>query len=127
MAQFTFARKLLAAALIATGALAAAAIPRTSSASVDVHVQYRPPAPRVEMYPAVRQGYVWVPGYWDWRGHRQIWVEGLWARERHHHHYPANRWEGRDYGRYRDGGRWDRDGDGTPDRYDRHPYHPYRP
>ena len=37
--------------------------------------------------PSARPGYVWSPGYWDWRGHRHVWVNGHWERARHGYVY----------------------------------------
>jgi hypothetical protein len=34
------------------------------------------PAPIVEVVPAARTGYAWVPGHWVWRGGRWFWVKG---------------------------------------------------
>ncbi len=127
MIKNRFARNLLAAALIGVGALGALAIPQTSMAAVDVFVKIAPPPPRVERVPAPRRGYIWVPGYWDWRGHRHHWVSGVWVRERRGYHYQPHRWVERNGGWYFDRGRWDRDGDGIPDNRDRHPNNPYRP
>ncbi len=56
-----------ASATLSTGALAA---------PVYVDVRVAPPPPRDEAIPVIRPGYVWVPGYWDWRGHRHVWVNG---------------------------------------------------
>ena len=81
--------------------------------------------------PAPRRGYVWAPGYWDWRGSRHIWVGGRWVREREGYAYHPHRWVEHD-GRWRlERGRWDRahrdsDGDGVPDRFDRRPNNPNR-
>lgn len=120
-------RNWLTVMLIAAGALGAVANPRVSAAAVDVFVQIAPPAPRYEPLPALRVGYVWVPGYWNWRGHRHVWVAGVWVKERHGYHFQPHRWVERNGGWFLDRGRWDRDGDGIPNRYDRHPNNPYRP
>ena len=114
----------------------------TSAAAVDISVQIAPPTPRYEAVPPPRHGYVWVPGYWDWRGQRHVWVGGTWARERPGYSYRAPRWEQRD-GRWAlNRGDWvrgdrdhdgipnradrDRDGDGVPNRRDRQPDNPRR-
>ena len=111
---------LLAAATLSTGALAA---------PVYVDVRVAPPPPRGEAIPVVRPGYAWVPGYWDWRGHRHVWVNGTWLRARPGYHYAQPTWvqEG-DRWRLTRGGwqRGDRDHDGVPNRYDRQPDNPYR-
>jgi hypothetical protein len=40
-----------------------------------------PPPVRVETYgPAPGPGYVWINGYWGWRGNTHVWVGGNWAR-----------------------------------------------
>lgn len=136
MVQNRFARKFLSAAVLVTGALAAMAIPQASSASVGVYLQYGSPAPYFEPYRQVRHDYIWVPGYWDWYGHRQVWIEGTWLRQRQVHHYPSHRrgerHDGWNQSRDRhDGwnqsrGRWDRDGDGIPDYRDSRPDNPRR-
>jgi len=111
------------AAASATISVAAVAAPY-----VEVHVG--PPPPHHEVVPAARPGYVWSPGYWDWRGHRHVWVNGHWERARHGYVYQEPRWE-------QDGNRWrlyhgswargDRDHDGVPNAVDLHPDNPRRP
>ena len=83
--------------------------PAVSFASGYVEVEVAPPPPREEVIPAARVGYVWAPGYWEWRGNEHIWVSGHYIRERHGHHWIAAHWnhEGE---RYRfEVGHWDRD------------------
>ena len=119
------------------GALAVSSIalmPLPSSAAVSVYLDVAPPAPRYEVVPPPRAGYVWQPGYWDWRGDRHYWRKGYWVRERPGYYWHPSRWESVD-GRWvmRPGG-WhreryayyeprrgygDRDRDGIPNRYDR--------
>ena len=67
--------------------------PAMASAAVDIIVA--PPAPRVEVVPPPRAGYVWAPGYWAWRGHEHVWVSGRWLAERHGYHWVPDRWEQR--------------------------------
>ncbi|MBZ5602987.1 MAG: YXWGXW repeat-containing protein [Acidobacteriia bacterium] len=46
-------------------------------------------------------GYVWVNGYWGWRGNAYSWVPGYYARPPHAHAvWVSPRWD-RDRGRYR--------------------------
>ena len=139
-------RKTIIAALFASSA-AVFSLPAVSAIYVDV----APPALRHEVVPAPRAGYVWVPGYWDWRGHRHVWIRGHFERERHGYYWHPNRWVERE-GRWSlERGRWDRerfvenrpmgdrdrdgipnrydrdkDGDGVPNRLDRAPNNPYR-
>ena len=88
--------------------------------------------------PPARAGYVWQPGFWEWRGDRHYWRKGYWVRERPGYYWHPSRWErmdGRwvlrqggwyreryayyDGNRGRGGPRGDRDRDGVPNRYDR--------
>ena len=107
-----------------------------------VVVQYGPPPPpRHEVMPHPRRGMVWVPGHWEWRGHRYVWLQGYWVKARPGYYYReprwvehGGRWEMRPGGWDRDGNgvpdRYqrphDRDRDGVPNRYDRNPDNPYR-
>ena len=124
-------------------------------AAAEIYVNIAPPAPRYEVVPAPRAGYVWVPGYWDWRGNRHVWMRGHWERERHGYYWHPNRWIERDGHYVLEKGRWDReryaehrgrggeygdrdrdgvpnrydrdkDGDGVPNRYDSNPNNPRR-
>ena len=125
-------RKLLLGAL-AVSTIAIAPFP--ASAAVDLYVNVAPPAPRYEVLPAPRAGYVWQPGYWDWRGDRHYWRKGYWVRERPGYYWHPSRWENSDgrwvmrpggwhrerYAYYdnRGRGQGDRDRDGVPNKYDR--------
>lgn len=82
-------KTLLTALLLSAGAIAA---PALSSAAVLVDVDVAPPAPRVEVVPATRAGFVWAPGYWAWRGHEHVWVRGHWIRERPGYHWVPDAW-----------------------------------
>jgi hypothetical protein len=94
--------------LVAALALGAIGVPVASDARVYVDVDVAPPPPRVEVVPAARVGYVWAPGYWEWRGRRHVWVNGNWVRERRGYHWRPHRWEEHE-GRWRfDRGRWER-------------------
>jgi hypothetical protein len=92
-----------------------------------VRVQYQaPPAPRYEATPRARRGMAWVPGHWEWRGHRHVWMAGYWVKARPGYHYREPRWVEHG-GRWNmQSGGWDRDGDGVPNRYDSRPNNPYR-
>lgn len=119
-----FTRKILLAAL-AVSAIGLAPLP--AAAEVSVYLDVAPPAPRHEVIPAPRRGYVWQPGFWDWRGQRHVWVRGHWMRERPNMFWHPSRWERRDGRWHLEKGRWDRqrwayndrDRDGVPNRRDR--------
>lgn len=115
-------RKLIVGSLL-TASLAA--LPAAAGTSVDFHVNVAPPAPLYEVVPAPRAGYVWVPGYWDWRGHHHHWVSGYWVRHRPGPYYEPVRRVYRDGHYHRRAGWRDYDRDGVPNRYDRAPHDPY--
>jgi len=73
-------------------AAAAVSAPSLGSAAVLVDVDVAPPAPRVEVVPAARPGYVWAPGFWAWRGGAHVWVRGHWVRERPGFHWVPDGW-----------------------------------
>jgi hypothetical protein len=90
-------------------AAAALAAPNTSQAHVDVIVGVAPPAPRVEVVPAPRVGYVWAPGYWRWNGHHHYWVGGYWVPARAGYHWAPAHWAPYGHQRWRYvGGYWAR-------------------
>jgi hypothetical protein len=98
--------KLLFAALIALPLSVALPGPAArAQASFDLRIGTPPPPPRVIAPPPPRVGYVWVPGYWRWNGHRHVWIEGRYVRERRGYHYVAPEWvpEGGAY-RFHEGG-----------------------
>lgn len=145
-------RKLLLAAL-AAASIGFTAIP--ASAEVGIYLDVAPPAPRYEVVPSARPGYVWQPGYWQWRDGRHVWARGHWVRERRGYYWHPSRWEERNGRWVFERGRWDRqrwadnrygrrgerdsdrdgvpnrvdrdrDGDGVPNRFDDRPNNPYR-
>ena len=119
-------KKLIVATLV-SATLGAAAWPAAAHSNVEFFVNAPPPPVRYEPVFAPRVGFVWVPGYWDWRHGRHHWVRGHYLRHRPGYVYVPARWAEHD-------GRWryarpvwragDRDGYG--DRYDRFPDGPYR-
>ena len=99
-------RKALFASLIAASALGA---PAASQARTYVDVDIAPPPARVETAPPPRAGYVWIPGAWDYNGHKHVWVKGHWVRERHGHHWVEDRWVQNGHRWHHDRGHWDHD------------------
>jgi hypothetical protein len=122
----------MAAALMGFGAAA--------QAQYSAIVSVAPPAPRHEVIPGAREGWVWAPGHYEWRGGEYAWREGHWMRERVGYEYREPRWVQRGNGEWvLVGGNWERrmdrdrhargrdyDGDGIPDRRDRFPRNPNR-
>ncbi|MBL8519616.1 MAG: YXWGXW repeat-containing protein [Betaproteobacteria bacterium] len=120
----TLTKKLLLAA--ATAAALSGMPIAQASPHWSIGINIGPPPLRYEPVPVPRAGYVWVPGYWDWRGQRHVWISGHYLREKRHQHYSPSYWSERGGRWYHAPGRWDADRDGTPDRYDRHPHNPRR-
>jgi hypothetical protein len=117
--------------LLGTMVAATLSVGSVSVATADVFVRVAPPAPRTEVVPEPRRGYVWVPGYWDYHGKRHVWVQGTWVKERHGYHYSNPQWQEHDGRWVLQRGHWahgnaDNDHDGVPNRYDNHPNNPTR-
>ena len=103
-------RKVLLCGLIALGSVAMPA-----AAQITINIGVAPPAPRYEVVPAPRSGYVWAPGYWRWQDQQHVWAKGRWLEARPGSYWVADRWEPRDGRHYYAPGRWER----TSDRNDR--------
>lgn len=99
-------RNLLLSALLVASA---AAIP--AFAQVRFNVQVGPPAPQMEVVPAIAPGYVWAPGYWAWHGDHHVWVHGRSIYQRQGYRWAPDRWEQRNNMYYRHPGAWERDRD----------------
>jgi hypothetical protein len=82
--------------------------PVVASAGIGIDIDIAPPAPRAELVPGPRAGFVWAPGYWDWRGGSHVWVAGRWRRERPGYHWAPDRWEQRGPHWHHHGGHWER-------------------
>ena len=121
---------LLAAAAVSIPAIVAPALVMPAAAQINVDINLGPPpAPRYEVVPAPRPGYLWAPGYWRADGRQHAWQEGHWEQARPGYRYVPDRWErysenGREKWRHQ-ASRWDRDGDGIPNRVDRHDNRPH--
>ncbi len=68
-----------------------------------------PPPPREEVAGAPpSEGFVWLPGYWNWVGDRHEWVAGRWAAPRPGRHWVAHRWVRQGDGWRLHPGHWER-------------------
>jgi hypothetical protein len=81
---------------------AATAVAPGVSSAARLEVDIAPPADRVEVVPTLRPGYVWAPGYWDYRGGSHVWVAGHRIRERRGYHWAPDHWT-------QDGSHWRRE------------------
>lgn len=79
-------------------AAAAAVTSVEVSAQVSVNINVpglitvAPPAPRYEVVPAPRAGFVWVPGHWQWNHGAYAWRGGYWEQGRPDYAYAPGRW-----------------------------------
>lgn len=112
-------KKLIFGSFAAVG-LASVAFPAAARTGVDLHLNFAPPVAYHEVIPAPRAGWLWVPGYWEWRANHYHWVPGHYVRARPGYVYHGGHWYPA-HGGYRDADR-----DGVPNRYDRFPHNPYR-
>jgi len=117
------------AALGLIGAAAYAPLPSNAQPHVSVIISSAPPAPIYERIPGPRRGYVWAPGYWQWRSQRHAWVPGHYIAARPGYVYAAPSWRQRGGRWYMEPSRWSRHhgpahvvagGYRDHDRYDRH-------
>lgn len=68
-------QKLLPFFLLVAGLFAA------GNAQAGVYVRFGPPPLRVEHCgPPPGPGFLWVDGYWAWRGRAYAWAPGYWSR-----------------------------------------------
>ncbi len=101
---------MFAACLLTAGAAWVAA-PAQAQVSIGVQIgpTMAPPPPQYEAVPVMPSGYVWAPGYWQWREGRYMWRPGYRVHERPGYAYRAPRWEqGPNGWMMREGG-WDHD------------------
>ncbi len=115
--------------ILFTAMIAASVGGIATPAAAAVYIQVAPPERQVEVVPAPRHGYVWAPGYWNWRGNHHVWAKGTWVRERRGYAYHSPNWVERNGRWSMERARWaraDRDGDGVPNSMDRHPDNPRR-
>ncbi len=63
-------KALLLGLMMAAGTVAE---PTIASAGIAIDIDVAPPPVRVETIPPPRVGFVWAPGFWEWRGHAHVW------------------------------------------------------
>lgn len=85
----------LAACLLTAGGVASLAVPAQAQVSIGVQIgpTMAPPALQYEPVPVLEPGYVWAPGYWQWREGRYVWRPGYRVHERPGYYYNAPRWQ----------------------------------
>ncbi|KAF1019369.1 MAG: hypothetical protein GAK30_03153 [Paracidovorax wautersii] len=85
---------LLTALLLGSAIVLSACVIAPPRVYEPARVEVAPPAPRVEVVPPPRVGYVWVPGFWAWDApaRRHVWVEGRWEAVRPQAHYVPPHW-----------------------------------
>jgi WXXGXW repeat (2 copies) len=98
-------KALLLGLMMAAGAVSA---PTIASAGVSIDIDVAPPPVRVEVVPAPRVGYVWAPGYWEWRDHAHVWVGGRYIAERRGYHWVPDHWDQRGPHWHHEAGHWER-------------------
>ena len=110
--------KTMLATVLCLGALAA---PALAQIGISIDIGEAPPPPRYEVIEEVRPGYVLIPGYWFWDGHKHRWVEHRWEQARPGHHWVPDRWERRGEYHHFEPGRWERDrAENVPEGYGGH-------
>jgi hypothetical protein len=98
-------KALLLGLAMAAGSIA---VPTIASAGVVVDIDVAPPPVRVETVPAPQVGFVWAPGFWEWRGGAHVWVPGHYIHERRGYHWVADRWDQRGPHWHHEPGHWER-------------------
>ena len=85
-------------------------LPNAALAQVNININIgeAPPPLRAELVPAPRNGYLWVPGFWNWDGSRHVWSGGHWERARASYTYVAPTWRQEGEGWRLDRGGWKR-------------------
>ena len=99
-------KQVLRPLLFAVGLLAAT-LPAYAAVGVQIYIS--PPASRIETIPEQRAGYLWAPGYWDYRGSKHVWVNGYSMRQRRGYVYQPHHWVEHKGGWRLEKGRWDRE------------------
>jgi hypothetical protein len=73
--DITNTRNIVAALTLAVGSLGFAAVGQAAK-FIHVEIGVTPPAERVEVVPAPREGYVYERGHYVWNGSAYVWADG---------------------------------------------------
>src|SRR5205814_9618184 len=76
----------------------------------EFEITIAPPADRVEVVPAPRDGYIYERGHYVYDGNQYVWTEGKFIRHREGHVYTPYALERRGERYYFRAGHWDDDG-----------------
>lgn len=80
--------------MAAVAALGLASVPAMAAVEYNViEVDSAPPPMQTEVIPPAREGYVWIPGYWNYQGGQYNWVAGHYETARAGYVYVAPRYE----------------------------------
>lgn len=90
-------KALVLAGATVLGVGAGLALPTAAQAQAYISVQIGtpPPPPRYEVVPAVRPGYVWAPGHYEWMHNNYVWRRGHWVQARSGYTYVPAAWQAR--------------------------------
>ncbi|HLU67226.1 MAG TPA: YXWGXW repeat-containing protein [Kofleriaceae bacterium] len=101
---------MMASTVLASGCVVRA---RARATAEPVYVvEEAPPPPREERV-TPRAGYVWVRGYWEYRGNQWTWKSGHWERTRTGYEWQPGHWERRGSRYHWVEGQWVAAGSGT--------------
>lgn len=64
----------------------------TPGVGAEVTSDIAPPPARIERV-APREGFIWAPGYWQWKGIAYYWVSGTYIFERRGAHWIPDQWQ----------------------------------
>ena len=101
-------RRQIGIAALSLGLLGTAAVGQAAVKEIEITVA--PPADRVEVVPAPREGYIYERGHYVYDGQQYVWNEGKFIRHREGHVYTPYALEHRGEKYYFRPGHWDDDG-----------------
>jgi len=102
-------RKTIVSVALTLGLAGSATLAAAASSSAEIELRIGPPADRVEVVAAPREGYIYERGHYDWDGNRYVWNEGRFIQKREGHVYTPYALEHRGDRWYYRRGHWDDD------------------